>query len=113
MSDSLNQLLNLCLRARRLVSGDAAVRKAIDKGNVYLLLVAGDASQRTREQFAALAREKGIPLALYGTKSDLGQVFQKPPRSVAAITDKHFARGMLRALERGEGHIMSGLKSRR
>jgi len=113
MNDSLRQLLNLCLRARRLVSGDAAVTKAIKSNNVHLVLLAGDASNRTKMQFKRLAQENGIPLVCHGSKFSLGQVLQKPPRSVVGVMDKHFARGMLRALERGEGHIMSGSKSRR
>lgn len=113
MKGALQQLLNLCLRARQLVSGDAAVTKAIKSNRVHLVLLASDASDRTKEQFTKRAREHGIPIACCGSKSNFGQVLQRPPRSVVAVTDKHFARGMLRALERGEGHIMGGSKSRR
>lgn len=113
MIEPVRQLLNLCLRARRLVSGDAAVRKAIKDNKAYLVLLAEDSSERTKRQFKKLAQQNNIPLSFCGTKFILGQVLQKPPRSVVAVTDKHFARGILRALERGEGHIMSGLKFRR
>ena len=108
MSDSLQQLLGLCIKARRIESGDTAVNKALTKGKVKLVLVAEDASHRTKEYFTGEVQEHGIPLAFYGSKSFWGQVLQKPPRSVVAVTDKHFARGMLRALERGESHIMGG-----
>jgi len=106
MSGSLWQLLSLCLRARRLVSGDAAVNKAMKSNSVHLVLLANDASDRTKETVRKRAREHDIPIAFCGSKSSFGRILQRPPRAVVAITDKHFARGILRALERGEGHIM-------
>lgn len=106
MTNSLEQLLNLCLRARGLVSGDVAVRKAIQSKKAYLILVAKDASPRTVEQFIKIAQPYLIPLAICGSKNDFGRILKKPPRSVVAITDQHFTQGVLRVLERGEGQIM-------
>lgn len=109
MRGSLWQLLGLCLKARQLVSGDAAVCKAIAGNNVHLLLLASDASDRTKRQFIEKAQKHKIPMAYCGSKLILGQLLKKPPRSVVGVTDQHFARGMLRVLERGDGPIMNGL----
>lgn len=113
MTATWQQFLGLCLRAGCLVSGNAAVQKTVREKKAKLFLVAGDASPRTKEQFSVLAKQKRIPLVTCGSKEEFGRVLQKPPRSIIAVTDQQFARGLLRALERGEGHIMSGSNSRR
>jgi ribosomal protein L7Ae-like RNA K-turn-binding protein len=82
-------------------SGDAAVRGAVDRGRVKLILLAGDAAQRTRKAFEIVAGEAGIPLMIYGDKDSLGRILGKPSRSVVAITDQNLARGIAGAMEKG------------
>lgn len=102
MAETVYFLLGLARRAGQVQSGDAAVRTAIAHKKVHLLLLAGDASPRTKKPFEELAAAAGINLINYGSKIELGRSIGRPHRSVVAVTDRNLARGIVRALERGE-----------
>ncbi|KJS16899.1 MAG: hypothetical protein VR69_07585 [Peptococcaceae bacterium BRH_c4b] len=94
-------LLGLARRAGHVQSGDAAVRSAIARQKVFLLLIAADAAQRTKKTFDELSASAGLPLYSIGSKTELGTSIGKPHRSVVAITERNFAQGIVRAIERG------------
>lgn len=102
MAETIFFLLGLARRAGQIQSGDAAVRAAMARKKVHLVLLAGDASQRTRKPFEELAVSAGIPLINYGSKIELGRSIGRPHRSVVAVTDRNLAQGIIRAFERGE-----------
>lgn len=102
MAGTVLNMIGLARRAGHVESGDAAVRGSIGRRRARLIILAGDAAERTKEAFGRLARDAGIPLVVCGTKDSLGSILGKPSRSVAAITDDNFARGIVKAIERGE-----------
>ena len=102
MAGSVLNMIGLARRAGRVESGDSAVRNAIDRGKVKLLILASDSAERTRKNFGRLADDAGIPLIIYGTKVSLGGILGRPARSVVAITDGSLAHGALLEMERGE-----------
>ncbi len=101
MQDKVLSMIGLARRAGCADSGDAAVRCAIDRRKARLIILAGDASERTKEVFRHLARESGTPLAVYGAVNDLGRALGKPLRAVVSINDEGFARSIIGILERG------------
>lgn len=104
MAGTVLNMIGLARRAGYVDSGDAAVRSTINRKRARLIILADDAAERTKKAFVRLAREAGIPLVLYGTKDNLGRMLGKPYRSVVAITDENFARGIVRSMERGEAN---------
>lgn len=104
MADTIMNLLGLGRRAGNLISGDMAVRTAIAKRQTKLIILSKDAADRTKKAFRELAHPGNIPIIDYSTKIELGCMLNKPPRSVLAVLDQNLARGILRALERGEAH---------
>lgn len=102
MTGSVLNMIGLARRAGHVDSGDAAVRGAIGRKKARLIILADDAADRTKETFGRLAREAGVPLMQYGTRYSLGRMLGKPIRSVVAINDDNFARGIAGAVERGE-----------
>ena len=98
----IDKMIGLGQRAGRLMSGDFAVKSALAKGRVKLLVIALDAAGRTRSELIWMAGSKNIPTISYGSKEELGRLIGKSPRSAVALTDEHMARGILGALERGE-----------
>ena len=101
MTGSVLNIISLARRARCVESGDSAVRGAIGRGKVRLIILAGDAAQRTKKNFELLAGDAGIPLIVYGSKDSLGRILGKPSRSVVAVTDQNLAKGIAGALEKG------------
>ena len=92
MHKDLHGSLGLAKRAGLLTSGQDAVRKLLSEGKVRLLLLAGDASERTRQEFSLLAADRGVPCHQLGCMQDFGHALGSPPRAVVAITDAGIAR---------------------
>jgi len=93
-------MLGLGQRAGRLISGDFAVKCAINRGKVKLLIIALDAAKRTQRELTGLAAYKNIPVITYGSKEELGRLIGKSPRSAVAFTDEKMVSGILRKMER-------------
>ena len=83
-------LLGLAQRARLLVSGNFQVNEALQAGQVKMLIVTTDASERTFEDYKKIAAEKNLPLIHGLTKDSLGQCLGKGSRTVAAVLDDGF-----------------------
>ena len=93
--------LGLAQRSGCLVSGDVAVKEALVRGKAKLLVIAGNAALRTRQELWGLAKKCGIPVVVFGTKEHIGALIGKSPRSSVAFLDENMARAVL-GEEKGE-----------
>ena len=85
-------LLGLALRGGRLAAGEDAVTDTVRAGKARLLLLASDASDRTRRYTASLAAEgQVLLLSLPCTKGELGRGLGRGDTAVAALTDAGLA----------------------
>jgi len=100
MPPSLHSLLGLCQRAGQLVSGDLAAEQALRRRRADLVLLAADASERTRSKFSHLAAQAGAPCYSVGTREDLGDAVGKAGRAVVVIQSRNFTRGIIGILQR-------------
>jgi len=107
MTDPIANLLGLCRRAGKIISGETAVRNSFLKNEVKLLILAHDSSPRSRENLLLLAENNGVPAFYYSSKDKLGNLLGKAPRAVVAVTDEQLARGVMKAIERGEINLSS------
>ena len=85
-------LLGMAQRAGKIVSGELAVQKAVASGQAAAVIVAADASERTKETALREAELKGIPAYSIFTKEMLGRCLGKEYRAVAALLDRGFAK---------------------
>lgn len=105
MTGKLADMLGLCRRAGKVISGDTAVRNGLSRNEVKLIIIADDAAVKSKENFMLLARENNIPAFCCASKNELGILLGKAPRTVVAITDEQLARGVAGAIERGDHGI--------
>jgi ribosomal protein L7Ae-like RNA K-turn-binding protein len=91
LKSKVNAYLGFAQRAGKLISGEMAVLSALNKNRVRLILLAEDASVRTKRKFGDLSAGMGVPMTEYGSKEQLGSIIGKLPRSVIGVTDEHFA----------------------
>lgn len=96
MSQKRYDFLGLAQRAGYVQSGDAAVEALIKKGKAKLVILAVDASERTKEHFINLAKYKKVPWVEGGDKISLGISLGRSPRSVVVIIDEGFSRNLQR-----------------
>lgn len=105
MTCKLADMLGLSRRAGKVISGDTAVRNGLLRNEVKLILIANDAASKSKENYLLLAKEKNIPAFCCASKNELGVLLGKAPRTVVAIIDEQLARGVAKAIERGDNGI--------
>lgn len=95
----LTGLLGLAQRAGKVVTGSTAVSHELRRArDPLLVLFAADFSPSAREKL--LAKTARPPKILeIGTMADWGSFFGRQQVGVIAITDKHFAAGILQKLK--------------
>ena len=103
MTDALAGLLGLGARGRKLVVGVAGVRARLQRGTVQAVVLAADASVRTREKVERLAVARGIPVLVGPEAVKLGQRLGRSPVQAVGVEDRALARGMVRLWEELRG----------
>lgn len=91
MNKSLS-LLGLAMKAGKVVSGEFSVETAIKSGEVFLCIVAVDASANTKKKFNNMCTYRNIDLIEFGEKTTLGGAIGKEVRATIGIVDEGFAK---------------------
>ena len=90
MNKQALNMLGLCMRAGRMVSGELSCLNAIRRGTACLVLVDESASDNTKKMFSDSCAYYEVAL-IAAPQDTLGYAIGKPGRKVAAITDESFA----------------------
>ncbi len=102
MSSSYLSLLGLARRASKLEIGDEAVKGACSRGLAKLLLVAADASDRTRATFESIAESLGLPcITVSESREEIGNALGKRPSAIVAVCDTGFSAAIAKKLSDG------------
>ena len=100
MNDKFMNLLGLCMRAGRIVTGEDACIKAIRAQHAHLAILDGSASGNARKALSDACAYRSVPLL--ETEADrLGGAIGKNNRKAAVVTDAGFAKALLKAAENG------------
>jgi len=83
-------MLGLCARAGKLVTGEKACVQAIRAGGACVALLDGAASANAVKALSDACASHGVPLVRTG-KYQLGDAIGKPGRMAAAVTDAGMA----------------------
>ncbi|HHP51407.1 MAG TPA: hypothetical protein ENM97_06440 [Moorella mulderi] len=89
--NNIYQLLGLAYRARSLVWGYRAVKKAWERKKVFMVIMAEDTSTALKEKILSWGRREGIPVWIFGTKEELGRAIGKRPCGLLAFTHRDWA----------------------
>ncbi|MDG5788991.1 YlxQ family RNA-binding protein [Evansella sp. AB-P1] len=84
-------MLGLASRARKLVTGEELVIKAIQKQKVHLVIVSEDASINTKKKVSDKCTFYNIPYIIKGDRGTLGRAIGKDERVIIGIEDKGFS----------------------
>jgi len=96
VSAKLIRLLGLGLRAGRVVVGVTGVRAQLQRDGLRCVVLAADASVRTREKVERLARARGVSVLAGPAALDLGAGLGRRPVQAVGVADAGLARGLLR-----------------
>ena len=98
MTERIARLLGLGLRAGRVVVGVAGVRAQLKRGAVHCVVLAADASARTEEKVARLARARGVPVVRGPAAETLGAGLGRPAVQAVGGSDGALARGVVASM---------------
>ncbi len=88
-------LIGLGYRGRRVVVGVEGVRKELQAGKCWCVVVADDASPRAIDKVVRLATAKGVPLLPGPSAAAIGAQLGKPPVMAVGVRDRALASGMV------------------
>ncbi len=91
-------LVGLATRARRSVSGEFSVEKAVKEGRAQLVIVAEDASDNTKKQFKNMCAYYRVPIYFFSSKAEIGHAMGLEMRASAAILDSGIAKAIEKQL---------------
>lgn len=98
MNNVLN-ILGLCKRANRLISGEEIVLERIKTNRVYIVFLASDAGKNTTKRITDKAGYYKIRLVNQFSTEELNKAIGTQNRKVLAITDKKFTNLIIKKLD--------------
>lgn len=95
MSDKVTRLLGLGLRSGDVVVGVAGVRATLQRGGVQCVVLAADATPRTREKVERLAVARGVPVIAGPSAQELGAGLGRSAVQAVGVKGQALARGVV------------------
>ena len=80
-------LIGLAAKARKVCFGADSVEERVNKKQVKLLIVAEDASDRTKDKFSKIAEKKNVPIIIKGEIEILSKAIGKSNKAIIGIED--------------------------
>jgi len=88
--------IGIAQKAGKIAAGDAAALAAIEKGKVFLAIIAADAATTVRQGIEDAATGKNVPIIFWRDKIDLGYIIGKSRRGAIAVLDQGLAAAILK-----------------
>ena len=82
--------LGLAQKAGKLASGDQGIWDMLKKQRARYVLIAADASLRTREKLVNWCRSHNVPYDFRLDRATMGAAIGRAPRAAVVILDDHF-----------------------
>ena len=101
-TDKVFRLLGLATRAGKIAFGYESVVDTINKNKAKLVLVAEDASERTKRNILRIAQENNVQVKVYGNIEKISSNIGKENKAVVCIKDVNFSKEMLKIIDGGE-----------
>ena len=104
MDKTILGLMGLATKARKVCFGADSVEQQIKKKKVNLIIIAEEASNRTKEKFEKMAKQYRIPIIIKGEIEILSKAIVKSNKAVIGIEDINLA-SQIQKINNGGEHI--------
>lgn len=84
-------MLGLASRARKITYGMDSTLQEIQKNKIKLIIVAEDASERTKNKIKEKANTKGIPIIIYESIENLSKAIGKQNKAIIGVKENNIA----------------------
>lgn len=95
-------LIGFAAKARKICFGADSVEQQVKKKKVYLVLVARDASERTKDKFKKLCKEYDIKIIIDGEIQMLSKAIGKSNKAIIGIEERNLASEIQKINDGGE-----------
>lgn len=95
-------LMGFAARARKICFGADSVETQIQKRKVKLVIIAQDASERTKEKFKTICTQSGVPIIIKGEIEVISNAIGKSNKAVIGIEDSNLANEIQKINNGGE-----------
>ena len=95
-------LIGLATRAGKIVFGTEAVLKEIEKSKVKLIIIATDASERTKMKFKKICEQEKIPIYEILNIEEISKTIGQCNKAIIGIKDTNFSNEIIKIINGGE-----------
>lgn len=95
-------LLGLAMRAGKIKYGNESCIETINKNKARLVLLASDASERTKINFKQLCENRKIPVYEFSNTYEISHAIGKQNKVVIGVCDENFSKEIIKMLNGGE-----------
>ena len=95
-------LIGLATKARNISYGADSVEIQVKKKKVYLIIVAQDASDRTKEKFKNISEKYKIPLIIVGKIEELSKAIGKSNKAILGVENLNLSKEIQKINNGGE-----------
>ena len=94
-------MLGIATKAGKITFGAESCKEAITKNKIKLVLLAKDASERTKTKFEMLANSKRIPAFEVSNIEEMSKAIGKKNKAVVGILDFKFSKAIIKIINGG------------
>lgn len=94
MSDKILGMIALGNKGGKVISGKYQIAKAMETGEVSLIIFANDAAKNTTNDLSYKARIYKIDVITYGSSKSFEQLLGKKDKKVLGIIDENFSKAI-------------------
>lgn len=102
IKDKILGFIGLSAKAGKVSFGADSVEMEIKKGKIKLVIIAKDSSERTKNKFSKICKEKDIKLICHETIENISKSIGKSNKAIIGIKDINIANQIIKIYNGGE-----------
>ena len=102
MINKVNGLLGLSAKSGNILAGTDLVLDEMLKNRVKLVILASDASEKTKKNMKYYCDKANVEIVIYGTNEENSKAIGKKNKAVLAIKDRNLADAIKKVIHGGE-----------
>lgn len=95
-------LLGISAKAGKVISGTDIVLENISKGKIALVIVAEDASEKTKKNIKYFCEKENVDMIVFGDIFKNSKAIGKQNRAIIAVKDENLAEAIKKQIHGGE-----------
>ena len=95
-------LLGISAKAGKVISGTDIVLENISKGKIALVIVAEDASEKTKKNIKFFCEKENVDMIVFGDIFKNSKAIGKQNRAIIGVKDRNLAEALKKQIHGGE-----------